>query len=226
MLVAVHANDLFREIGIPVHVVAIAGNLHRQRIPDDFGFEIKSFQNTRNFRIRNGDPKQRVDLRNACRHFTGREVCRAHVAANIRYHAATKLFNKVQCARHAERVGVGVHPLFKTCGRIGGLPQSAGRFTYVVAGEFRRLEKYVFGRRLNFAVESAHNPRKCNGLFAVANHEIVFRKRKFLFIERNDLFALLRTAHDNLSIPKIVRVKRVHGLSHFQQHEIGDIDDG
>ena len=38
--------------------------------------------------------------------------------------------------------------------------------------------------------------------------------------------ALRRAADDDFSVPYIVCVKGVHGLPHFEQHEVGDVDDG
>jgi len=118
-----------------------------------------------------------------------------------------------------------IQSLFETGGGIAALSERAGSFSYAVAREFCRLEKYFFRILLYFAVKTAHDPRKRNAAFAVANEQIVFMEHKFLFIERNDLFAFLCASHVHLAAAQEVTVERVHGLTEFQQYKVGDIDD-
>ena len=131
----------------------------------------------------------------------------------------------MQRARHTPFVGVGVHALFKACGGVGGLTERAGSFPNVVAGELRRLEEHVFRIGFYFAVQAAHNARERDGSFAVADHEVVFREREFLFVEGDDLLPLRRSAYDDLSAAEVVRVERVHRLTHFEEYEVRNIDD-
>lgn len=91
---------------------------------------------------------------------------------------------------------------------------------------FAASKKTFFVSGFNLAVQSAHNPRESHGLASVADDEIFGRKRKLFFVQRDDFFALPRTAHDDLSAAELVRVKRVHRLAELEQDEIGDIHHG
>ena len=48
---------------------------------------------------------------------------------------------------------------------------------------------------------------------------------ELLFVEGDDVLALLGTAHDDLPAAQEIAVERVHGLPHFEQHKVGDVDD-
>lgn len=171
-------------------------------------------------------PSQSVDFGDARRHFSVFEGRGAAILAQIRHDAATQLLDEMKRARHAQPRRIGIHALLETEGGVGALPQGAGGLSHVVAGEFRRFEKDVFRLGLNLAVQSAHNPRESHGLASVADDEIFGRKRKLFFVQRDDFFALLRAAHDDLSAAELVRVKRVHRLAELEQDEIGDIHHG
>ena len=226
MRVAVHTDDLFRQIGIPVHVVPPAGDFHAQDVPRNFGFEEEPRQNGKDFLFRNVDAEERVYFGDARRHLTRRQIGGAHVFAKIGHDAAADLFDEVQRARHAPSRRVGVHALFEAEGGIGALSQRPRGLSHVVAREFGGFEKDVFRSLLDFAVQAAHDPREGHGLLSVADDEVFVRQRKFLFVEGDDLPPFAGAANDDLPVLDIVRVEGVHGLPHFEQHEIRDVHDG
>ena len=105
------------------------------------------------------------------------------------------------------------------------LAERTGSFADIVAHEFGGLEHHICGIIFDFGVQAAHDAGKCNGLFAVADDQICGIQCKFLFIERDDLFAVLRSAHNDLLTGKIAQIKGMHGLTDLLQHIVCDIDD-
>ena len=68
-------------------------------------------------------------------------------------------------------------------------------------------------------------PATTSGLCGVGDDQHAAVEHAFLAVERDDLFAVGRAAHDDLLAADLRRVEGVHRLAVFQHHVVADIDD-
>lgn len=197
MLVAVGADDLFGKVGIAVHVLAPQRNSDGHAPLRLRYTEAETAQNRNHVRMRHRNAEHGVDC--GIPHLDGLGLKRigVDVGAAGSGLAAAELPDKMKRAVHGKAARPGIHALFKAGGGIAALTQRAGRPAHVVAGELCRLEEHFLGIGFNFAVEPAHDARKRNALFLVADEQVLGREREFFFVQRGDLLACLCTADDN-----------------------------
>ena len=126
---------------------------------------------------------------------------------------------------HRDGAGVGIDALFKAGGRIAALTQGAGGLSHAVARELGGFKEDFLRLGLYLAVEAAHDARERHTALAVADEKVIGVQAELLFVEGDDALALFGTAHDDLPAAQEIAVERVHGLPHFKQHKVGDVDD-
>ena len=119
---------------------------------------------------------------------------------------------------------IGIHPLFVARGRVALLAQRAGSAADVGALELGALEEKLARRFGDAAVQSAHDARQRDRLFAVGDDEVLARELERLFVERGDLLPFPRAADADAAVRDAGEVERVHGLTQLEQDEVGDVD--
>ena len=138
--------------------------------------------------------------------------------------AAAQGADQVQGAVDGDARRVGVDALFKAGGRIALLPQRARGAADVGALEFGAFEEDLFRVLRDAAVQPAHDPGEGDGLFRVADDEVFGMEFELLFVEGGDGLPLFGAPHDDLPAAHFGEVERVHGLTQFEQDEVGDVD--
>ena len=191
----------------------------------DFGRKAECIEVADDFIIRHFNAQQTVHLGDGNRQrmrLSG--VAGGHFNVNTGNLTAAEFFHQVQRTLHTELCGIFVHTLFKAGRRIGGLTERAGRLTDIVARKLCSFKEDICSRILDFGVQTAHDTCQRNRLVTVTDDEVFGGELEFLFIERNDRFAFLCTADNDLGVFQIVQIKRVHRLSEFLENIVRDID--
>ena len=150
---------------------------------------------------------------------------RVYVDVRFGDSAAAELLDEVKGTLHAVLRRVAVHALFKARAGVRLLPECAGRLADGIPCESSRLEENFLGGFLDFAVLAAHNAREGDGAISIANDEVVLVQSELFIVQGDDALPLLGAANDDFGILQIRKVEGVHGLSHFEKDEVGNIDD-
>ena len=148
--------------------------------------------------------------------------------ANV-YHAAhdaarVQLLHKLNgaCKR---KLGVDrLHALYKARGGIGDVvePPCGGADVFGAEdGAFKQSGLCVFGY---LAVETAHNARNAHAFFGVGDEQHIGAHNALFSVEGIDDLAVTRVAHDDMAVGNAGKVKRVHGVTVLDQHEVRYVD--
>ena len=119
----------------------------------------------------------------------------------------------------------GADALFKAAAGLGAHAQLAGGDAVVGAVEGRGLEQHARRAFDDLRFLAAHDAGQAGGVFVVGDDQHRIVQHVLLAVQRGQLFALPRAAHDDGLVAHLGKVEGVHGLARLQHDEVGDVDD-
>ena len=225
MVVAVFTDHFLRQVRLAdFNILSVSRGGHIQGISAPFHIKVQVLQNPEYVFRGNRNTEDRVDPLQARSEMLSFPRCAGAAVKGAGCDlTAAQFLNQVQGTGHAQFGGVFADAFLEAGGRVAALSQSPGGFPDIVPGKLGRLKQQLCRMLGDFAVQAAHDARQGYGAVAVADHQVIGGQGEFLFVQRLDLFPVLRPAHDDLPLLKLIHVKGMHRLADLQQHIVGDI---
>ena len=225
MIVTVHTDDFLSNIRIVFHILTEGGNLQSQLIAIYNRIHIQAGQNTNDIFGGNFDTQYSVYFIDADFHFTRfYGIAGVHITVSTGNFTTAQLFDQMQGTLQSHNGGILIHALCITGTGIGHLTMSTGALTDIIAGELSALEHHLGGGVQNLRIQTTHDTGQGYGFYTVADHQVGVIQSEFFAVQSHDLLAVMSAAYIDRIAFQIVIIEGVHGLTHFLQYIVGNIN--
>ncbi len=187
--------------------------------------EPESRQQSGDVRVRHGGPEQPIEAR-ATQHQRPRLAWTGvHVDDRLDELAPARRSEEFQRARDRANGRVEIGAALETYRGFGLEGQPPARHPDLGGLEPRAFERNVRGRSRHLGRGAPHHAGDRDGAFRVSDDEHGLVERTRLSVECREPLAGTRPAHVYLRPGKLRQIERVHGMTHFEHHVIGDVHD-